>query len=563
MPARARARAANSTPTKSRASSKDGSRPSKRRKTAADQQPSRRVAIRTPTRTARSHDGQLEDDRDDDDDEDEQLDEADDDDDEEEERPQEPQAGSSRFVTESLGDAYLLQANTTSKTSDKLLSDIFDQEFTYKSYADALQAFDDSPQLDTRRTAFATKLDKLAHTKFNSWLWELRQGFSVMLHGFGSKRAVLDRFAHDARSRGHVVVVKGYDPESSLVDIASAVEDILAEESRQTDQSSAGRRKAGKQSPSKGMAKAETVIPTSSLPSSTSVLESRFRKLVVALHNRPAKQAPIYLVVHNIDGPTLRLAKHLTLLALLSAQPSVHLITSVDHVRAGMLFSASMTMTRPHYLSANPTSFDSLFDVRSFNFVYHACQTFLPYTEEALVSNTLSKLLPSAVFPSLSSSLDSTSASLSQSALHVLASVTDRSRKVFQLLLKLQVDKFEEEEADQGKGSASEATERKKRVNLLPGQGQPAPLVAIKLDQFKTVATERLLAANQDQVDGLLAEFRDHNIVQGSQIAPVKGDDDDGDDAGDDEESGGEWIWVPMSKSVLENLLEQIESGAV
>ncbi|KAK4054796.1 Origin recognition complex subunit 2 [Microbotryomycetes sp. JL201] len=566
MTARTRARAGSASPSKSKSSSQNGDPPStKRRKTVKGNQEQgrpRRVAIRTRTVNVNDEDQE-------DEEEDQDRQESDRDEYASEDGVQHNEAGPSRFVTESLGDAYLLQANTTSKTSDNLLSSVFDQEFTFESYEASLQAFDDLPELAQRRSAFATRLEKLAHTKFDSWLWEMEQGFNVMLHGFGSKRQVLDRFAEKARSRGHVVVVKGYDPESSLVDIASAIEDVIAQESQDM-------RRTSERSPSKastkGKSKADTnTLTVATLPSATTVLESRFRKLVVALHNRQTKKVPIYLVVHNIDGPTLRQAKHLVLLALLSAQPSVHLITTVDHIRAGMLFPASMTMTRPHHLSlttsapANSISVESLFDVRSFNFVYHACPTFTPYTEEALLSNVLSKLLPSAVFPSLSSSLDPTSASLSQSALHVLASVTDRSRNVFTLLVKLQIDKFDEVDADETERTATAANggEHVGRINLLPAQGQPAPQVAMRLDQFKTVATDRLLAANQDQVDGLLAEFRDHNIVQGSQVAPVKRTSDaDEEGEADEDDDGGEWIWIPMAKPVLEHLLEQIESGA-
>ncbi len=71
---------------------------------------------------------------------------------------------------------------------------------------------------------------------------------------------------------------------------------------------------------------------------------------------------PFFVLIHNLDGPALRSAKQLTALSVLAACPRVHVIASMDHLKALLLFDSAMT--------------------RRFGFVYRDLTTYAPYHAE-------------------------------------------------------------------------------------------------------------------------------------------------------------------------------------
>lgn len=101
---------------------------------------------------------------------------------------------------------------STSKTSDTLLSSFLSPPFTLSSFASALADFDTSthPALVAQREAIEAK-EESYELKFPKWRYELSQGYSILLYGFGSKQRVVQAFADEARKRGNVVIVNGFD----------------------------------------------------------------------------------------------------------------------------------------------------------------------------------------------------------------------------------------------------------------------------------------------------------------------------------------------------------------
>lgn len=77
--------------------------------------------------------------------------------------------------------------------------------------------------------------------------------------------------------------------------------------------------------------------------------------------------------------------------------------------------------------------------------------------------------------------------------------------------------------------------------------------------RLKEKATDALIATHPDQVDGFLSEFKDHGVVRSSRAAPdiIEGvnDDEDDDEA---REEGGEWVWIPLAREALEEVLEEL-----
>ncbi|GAA5842435.1 hypothetical protein JCM9279_005382 [Rhodotorula babjevae] len=479
------------------------------------------------------------------------------------------------FVTASAGDAYMLYSTQTTKTSDSLLSTSVDPAFTLSSYAAALRRFDNLPHdgLQLHRDASAARIER-AKAKFARWLWELDQGFNLVLTGLGSKRTVLDSFAERARSRGHVVVVNGFDTAATVVDLVTALEDLVRLQGGRGAQDGDGddddemasattttprKRKRGAaaaSTPSKAKAKSAGAY---SAARPVSALESRVRRLCASVAHSAQSSAPlkpIYLVLHSLDGPSLRLPKHISLLALLAAQPHIHLVASIDHVRAPLLFPTALATARPptaSSLSGDPAAADLHLQFRAFTFLYHDVSTQLPYDVEVSSLGTLSQLLPPSVFPPLSASLDPTASSLAQSATHVLASVTDRARRLFNMLGQEQVRVAE---------ALPRELERAMKLAVAGAGGaeaEKAPVVAMSLHSLKEKATDALIATHPDQVDGFLSEFKDHGVVRSSRAAPdvVEGvnDDDDDDEA---REEGGEWVWIPLAREALEEVLEEL-----
>ncbi|GAA5892769.1 hypothetical protein JCM5296_004018 [Sporobolomyces johnsonii] len=481
------------------------------------------------------------------------------------------------FVSASAGDAYLLYSTQPSKTTDTLLSTSIDPAFTLSSYATALSHFDslEHDAFQAQRDLSRARIHRL-EARFPKWRWEMQQGFNILLTGLGSKRTVLNGFAEQARKQGNVVVVNGYDTASAMADVVTALEDLVrlqggpsAEENDDDEMNATPRKRArGKQAKSSPTKRGTAGGPSQSAPSATayrsarpvSALESRVRKLCIALSAPSTSKAkappPVFLVIHSLDAPSLRLTKHLSLLALLAAQPGIHLIASIDHVRAPLLFPTALATARPLHASISSSSRSETTEppdtthLRAFTFLYYDASTLLPYTHEVLSQGHLSKLLPPSVFPPLSSSLDPTASSLAQSTTHVLASVTERAKRLFNMLGRQQVAVGE---------MLTREVERAMRLDAR--EGDKAPVVAMSLATFKTLATDALIATHPDQVDGLLSEFKDHGVVRASTVAPevvegVNDDDDELEGAG----AGGsaEWVWIPLAREALEEVLEEL-----
>ncbi|KAM3507384.1 hypothetical protein MY11210_007165 [Beauveria gryllotalpidicola] len=213
------------------------------------------------------------------------------------------------------------------KTSDKTLAGL--RLLTHDEYFDVAR----------RKGAAATQrhakdveyLETLHAESFAQWALELAQGFSLCLYGFGSKRALLKRFAaylHDLVPDSPIVIVNGYAPTASIREILSCV--------------------------------ARAVLPPTTnkksllLPSAQPLATARS----ILAHLAPA--ATLTILVHSIDAAALRRASpsSYAVLACLAAHPAVHLVCSAD-----------------------APDFPLLWDVgarSAFAFVFHDATTFAP-----------------------------------------------------------------------------------------------------------------------------------------------------------------------------------------
>ena len=149
-----------------------------------------------------------------------------------------------------------------------------------------------------------------------------------MCYGLGSKKSLVHDFHLHSLLDKDCVVVNGFFPSLTIKQILGTItEDILEIESN--------------------------------FSSTSEHLEEIFSCLTTDL----------YLLINNIDGPTLRTSIVQSALASLASHPMVHLVCSIDHINAPLIWDQEC--------------------LSKLNLIWFDCTTFLPYIEEAGVANSL------------------------------------------------------------------------------------------------------------------------------------------------------------------------------
>nr|CAG4644193.1 EOG090X0AVI [Lepidurus arcticus] len=203
---------------------------------------------------------------------------------------------------------------------------------------------------------------------FAKWKLLLREGFNVLLYGLGSKREVIHQFHTELLSTEDVLVINGFFPGLSLKEILSSiVEDLL-----------------------------QCTSKTSNIPLQLALISE-----TLAENNRT-----LYLLIHNIDGPSLQNEKAQDCLSRLAAVDRIHIIASMDHINAPILWDATK--------------------VGRFRFLHFDATTFCSYIEETSYENSLLAQQSSTLVLS--------------SLVHVFASLTPNAKGVFMLVAKYQLE---------------------------------------------------------------------------------------------------------------------------
>lgn len=161
--------------------------------------------------------------------------------------------------------------------------------------------------------------------KFDKWLLLLREDFNIVTFGFGSKKQLLQEFHSTKLHDRNCVVVNGFFPSLTIKHLLTSIsQDVLD-------------------------MKAQAY---------SDVME-QVREIC-----RVADEAEeqLYLIVHNIDGPMLRNERAQSVLASLAAHDRFHLICSIDHINAPLIWDQQK--------------------LTKFNFVWFDTTTYLPYREE-------------------------------------------------------------------------------------------------------------------------------------------------------------------------------------
>jgi len=247
--------------------------------------------------------------------------------------------------------------------------------------------------------------------QFPKWLSLLHRGYSVVCYGLGSKKSLLHDFHENLLLDKDCVVVNGFFPSLTIKQILGTItEDILEIEGN--------------------------------FSSTSEHLEEIFSCLTTDL----------YLLIHNIDGPTLRTSKVQSTLASLASHPLVHLVCSIDHINAPLIWDQQC--------------------LSKLNLIWFDCTTFLPYMEEAGGADSLMvRKTGQLALASLGS---------------VWASLTPNAKKIYIIIIKYQIENIEE--SDNYPGFSFMELYRLCRAEFL-------------------VASDLALRAQ-------LTEFRDHKLVK-------------------------------------------------
>ncbi|KAK3877687.1 hypothetical protein Pcinc_017622 [Petrolisthes cinctipes] len=204
---------------------------------------------------------------------------------------------------------------------------------------------------------------------FPRWMTYLCEGFSIFLYGLGSKKQLLSKFQQEYLSDYDHIVINGFFPSLTLKNILNnIIEDILEH--------------------------------TGGLHGGQDQLD-----LIEATYTRP-DTAPLFIIIHNLDGAMLRGEKTQAAIARLASLPRVHVLASLDHINAPLILDS-------HKMS-------------QYNIVWFDATTLERYQEETSYENSL---------------LVQQSGSLALSSLiHVFKSLTPNAKGIFMLLAKHQLE---------------------------------------------------------------------------------------------------------------------------
>jgi origin recognition complex subunit 2 len=218
-------------------------------------------------------------------------------------------------------------------------------------------------------------------TMFSKWMHLLSEGFNVVLFGLGSKRSLLNDFHSEMLNDKDCVVINGFFPSLTMKQVLNVIlNDILAHKGN-----------VG------GTVSEQVEIVCQSYS------KNNVEDLVAD---------DLYLVVHNIDGPMLRSEVTQSLFSKLAGHPRIHMICSIDHINAPLLWDQ-------HKLA-------------KFNFTWYDATTFLPYTEETLNENSLM--------------VRSGGGTLAlHSLLRVFESLTPNAKEIYLIIVKYQLTSVEKE----------------------------------------------------------------------------------------------------------------------
>jgi origin recognition complex subunit 2 len=234
-------------------------------------------------------------------------------------------------------------------------------------------------------------LNNMHSMHYEEWKFLLSTNHSVLLYGFGSKRAVLEDFRRTCLEHvGDVLSIDGFDSSVHIDDVLDLMVEMFLK-NKDPSTTSSGQVSIGTRAMVIGKAIANVQVE---------------------------RKQPLYLLIHNIDGFRCREAQHALSLLLIHSSirdmcRTIRLVASVDHVSAAAL------------LWDPETTFN-------FDFIWKEVHTYQPYIEESKRGIVETK-------SSLGKRTKNTSTTTSESLYEVLSTIAPRPTEVLQVLAALQL----------------------------------------------------------------------------------------------------------------------------
>lgn len=167
---------------------------------------------------------------------------------------------------------------------------------------------------------------------FDQWMLKMSQGYNIIIYGLGSKQMLLHRFCERHMNDKPVIVINGFFPTITVKEILQSI-------------------------------KCDMLELTATTRNDHEIVD-----LIAATLNN-YEDCHLFLVINNIDGPMLRKTKDQHVLSRLAKIKNVHLIASIDHINAPLMW--------------DQTCMDN------YNFIWYDCTTMLPYENETAFENSV------------------------------------------------------------------------------------------------------------------------------------------------------------------------------
>ncbi|QLQ80432.1 hypothetical protein HG537_0D04320 [Torulaspora globosa] len=296
------------------------------------------------------------------------------------------------------------------------------------------------------------------------WL-ELLQGFSLLFYGMGSKREFIEKFAfeylvprlaysqmekhHETNPESSLdvndynipcIVINGYNPTCNYRDVFKDISAaILPEELSRNETKYWGNH----------------------------VLLHIQKMIEIYKHEPP--DIKVVIIVHNLDGPSLRKDSFQTMLCYLALIRQVAIIGSTDHIYAPILWDN--------------------FKAQNYNFVFHDVTNYEPFTVESSFRDVMRMG-------------KNDTASGAEGAKYVLQSLTINSKKMYKLLVETQITNMEKTSNTKGK--------------IAPTK-RGIPTMGVEFKQFLHLCAAEFIASNELSLRSMLTEFVEHKMASVSK----------------------------------------------
>lgn len=321
--------------------------------------------------------------------------------------------------------------------------------------------------------AARTRLYEIQTKLFPQYWFELTQGFSLLFYGVGSKREFLDKYVFDylvphlAKNDQDeygvpCVVINGYNPTCNYRDVFKDISKAL-------------------------------------LPQELSRNETKYwgnhvllqiQKMIELYKNEPP-DIKLVIMVHNLDGPSLRKDTFQTMLCYLALIRQVAVVASTDHIYAPILWDN--------------------FKAQNYNFVFHDVSNYEPLAVESSFRDVMKMNR-------------NDSASGAEGAKFVLESLTVNSKRMYKLLIETQIS-YMDSHAANSKGQ-------------VPPTKRGSPTMGVEFKQLLHLCSADFIASNELSLRSMLTEFVEHKMAAVSK-----------------NQAGTEHVWIPYNYSEMKKLL--------